>query len=165
MNYAIKVHLADLAQFAPAVVKVKIGAKEAGRKVVADMGDYDIDLQTSAIVAGKYTMYVVLEYGAKEKVIDQREVIIAPRTPFAIANARVFPVPAADMLTIEVKDSISKIREIHLFDLHGKEVKIAYTIAGNTKINIPLLDLPMGTYCLQLRSDDEVLNKRVVVSR
>ena len=76
-----------------------------------------------------------------------------------ITSISVFPNPvkAGGILTIQTP----KAAEMQLYDVNGKSVA-CYTGTGNCQIGIPA-DLQAGMYVLRIKTDTQIVNKRVEV--
>lgn len=84
-----------------------------------------------------------------------------------VSTLNLYPNPFNHQLSVQVNtNSISKI-EISLVDIQGRELTTIYKgiSSGNTHIQYPFQGLSSGTYFVRLRTENSVLNKKVLFIR
>ena len=71
---------------------------------------------------------------------------------------KIYPVPAANILTVVTKDMINSF---NIFDLSGK-VLMTNTTVSDKVMNIPVYDLNKGSYILQVETSKGTLLKSFI---
>lgn len=83
----------------------------------------------------------------------------------ANSNMELYPNPASNSLHIKFKEA-KYIKLLQVFDTNGKQVKnIASPSPPSNDILIPNLDLAMGTYILEVTTNEGLSSKKFVVER
>ncbi len=83
-------------------------------------------------------------------------------------SIQIWPVPAANSLTLRIQTPPGKSVRWAIFDLTGRQVHPAELIsmtAGTSEVVVPLSHLSSGLYVLRLESEAAILNKQIVVVR
>lgn len=75
-------------------------------------------------------------------------------------TANVFPNPATDLLNIQLT-SVAENISIHVFDLSGRNV-LTYVFANGDQFALPVQSLSLGTYILEVNSDEGVFRKKFI---
>ncbi len=78
------------------------------------------------------------------------------------ANISIYPNPASNMITVSTGDQL--ITQIEIFDLSGKLVMKIDGIQ-NTEFSIDLTNLPTGQFILRLRTEEQSINRQIIISR
>ncbi len=73
-------------------------------------------------------------------------------------NVRVYPNPTSTTLTIE---SVSNIKEVHVYNLYGALVDVVNVNAAQQTLDVS--NYVAGTYMIQLHTDTGVITKRVII--
>ena len=73
-------------------------------------------------------------------------------------NVRVYPNPTSTMLNIE---SVSNIKEVHLYNLYGALVDVVSVNAAQQTLDVS--NYTAGTYMIQLHTETGVITKRVII--
>ena len=71
------------------------------------------------------------------------------------SEARIFPIPAADRITVEYENPSTTVLHFHLMDLQGKEMWKVFEYAaqlGKQAFSFQLQDLSPGTYFMQAKT-------------
>lgn len=78
---------------------------------------------------------------------------------------QVFPVPASDFVVLQLNDEQSQLlarTRIKLYDQAGRE-HVSQAIAGRSRVELNVRDLPAGCYFYQLIDGERVLNTGKIV--
>ena len=81
---------------------------------------------------------------------------------------QVWPIPAANSLTLRVQTPPGESVRWAIFDLTGRQVhpgRVISMTAGTLEVFVPLNHLSSGLYVLRLESESTILNKQIVVVR
>ncbi len=84
----------------------------------------------------------------------------------SIQRVNTYPNPAGDEVTLEIEgDNYLGNLETTIYNLNGQVMKsISKTIDDSyAKINIETIDFPNGTYLIKLQSNNEVINRKIIV--
>lgn len=118
---------------------------------------------------GSYTIYndqdSIIKTGGNFNFFDTHEFCIDTAlsiSSLGLANSlSVYPNPANNLLNVDFSE-ISDIYHVSLYDLSGKEVFVESSELS--KIVISTNTLEAGIYLLKVKSDKEVLSKRVIIA-
>lgn len=78
-------------------------------------------------------------------------------------EAFVYPNPSQDQIYVQIPDNLTGITQLTVFDLTGREVYSMERCLDEydfRKTQIPVVDLPNGTYILRISNGNEVVNAR-----
>ncbi|MEM8899117.1 MAG: T9SS type A sorting domain-containing protein [Bacteroidota bacterium] len=91
--------------------------------------------------------------------------VLSTSTKKLVANlqAKVFPNPATDQLSIQLSANDVEETELNLFSLIGENI-LKGRFKGNTH-TLTLPELPTGIYLLRLRSGDSFMSKKIYIQR
>ena len=81
---------------------------------------------------------------------------------------QVWPVPAANSLTLRIQTPPGKSVRWAIFDLTGRRVhpgELISMTAGTQEVFVPLSHLSSGLYVLRLESESVILNRQIIVVR
>ena len=78
-------------------------------------------------------------------------------------NMLVYPNPSNGMITVTLNEVVNDNVSIYLFDVTGKIVKQFTKSAADKTINLDFTDVEMGTYILNIESDNQILNKTILI--
>jgi hypothetical protein len=94
-------------------------------------------------------------------VLERSSVITVTTTntidPSLDQQIKVYPVPAQDMLFLKIPQL--RVETIELYDLEGRQIQRW----SGSRDQLPLIDLPQGTYALKLITDQGVAVRRIVI--
>jgi hypothetical protein len=76
----------------------------------------------------------------------------------------IYPNPANDFLTIKTENSKMQLNEIRVFDAQGKMVMNQIVNAGEASVVLDISSLANGIYFVQGIAENEVMNKKVLVT-
>ncbi len=76
----------------------------------------------------------------------------------------IFPNPASEYVNLRFSNGTYRSGQIQLFTVNG-QVVFQTLLNGDANRKIPVGDLPEGLYLLRIQADQEVITKRVVLSR
>lgn len=79
-------------------------------------------------------------------------------------NIKVYPIPAKDILTIDLQNFLGEVNKLELVSLTGKSILIDLT-ANDRLIKVPVHNLSNGVYILSLSSDKELIQKKVIINK
>ena len=77
----------------------------------------------------------------------------------------IYPNPAKDFATIDIRNVAVSVDKIELIDLQGRNCYILNEIPSKELINLPLTDIPKGVYFLKIYSNRGVLAKKLIVEK
>lgn len=83
-----------------------------------------------------------------------------------VSNIQFFPNPASDQVTVEFDLVDDKAIAVEMKDVLGREVKTgetSYRQAGHHQVSLPLGDVAKGIYFISLKSNAQVITKKLVV--
>ena len=86
----------------------------------------------------------------------------------SISNSQsisVFPNPASGMIFVESTSGFSADTEFNLYSITGEKIFSEIDKGSAGRISLNLTNVPDGVYFLQIRSEDEVMTRKVVVRR
>ncbi len=122
------------------------------------VGDIDGD--------GKYEMFVGLIQGGiqlyQEGIIERTGItnISSPNNTVI----QVYPNPAKDNITISLSNSLKEDALVSIVNIEGQQLITTTAAAGQTKINIPLPNLPSGMYvCVVQVNTNKYYNKFTIL--
>jgi FG-GAP-like repeat/Secretion system C-terminal sorting domain/IPT/TIG domain len=72
------------------------------------------------------------------------------------------PDPVTDILQIKMPLQSDSHVEVNIFDITGKKMKTMVIRGSNTTINLPVADLPSGSYVLSLQTSKRVITKKFI---
>ncbi|HMC01928.1 MAG TPA: T9SS type A sorting domain-containing protein [Flavobacteriaceae bacterium] len=99
---------------------------------------------------GNWSLYEVIEFEVTEALGIEDNILLL---------TRIYPVPAHNEITIDAKTS--DIESITLFDIRGKKVNTFEV--NSSKNTIDVSNYAKGTYILQVKSEEGLLNKKIVI--
>lgn len=75
-----------------------------------------------------------------------------------------YPIPATEFLSMEIKDAVSDSYRVMIFDITGKAVskELQWNVGNNSKLDIGIQHLPAGSYFLEVFNEDDRAWKRFV---
>ncbi|MFI5172866.1 MAG: T9SS type A sorting domain-containing protein, partial [Chitinophagales bacterium] len=79
-----------------------------------------------------------------------------------MSDVLIYPNPAVDFININIEGL--EISEIRMTDMSGKLIFTQQDLVGK-ELTINLNDVPAGIYFLSFRSNNEVMNKQIIVSK
>jgi len=80
-------------------------------------------------------------------------------------NYTVFPNPASDLISVQIKGLVKKDLKVELIDVAGKLVKSAIVNAGQTIAFIDVQDVYEGTYIIRISNAVNETTRKVVITR
>ncbi len=78
---------------------------------------------------------------------------------------KVYPNPAKDFVTIDLNGFTGKITQISLLNGQGQQVLSVNAADSGKKVLLPLTNLPVGIYILQLQTSSGMQTKKIVVEK
>ena len=97
-----------------------------------------------------WSLYEVIEFEVTEALGINDNILLL---------TRIYPVPAKNEITVDAK--INSLESITLFDLNGREVN-TFNV-DSPKNTLDISSYAKGTYILQVKSEDGILNKKIVL--
>lgn len=76
-----------------------------------------------------------------------------------------YPNPAKDFVTIDLKESANKVNQIVLTDVDGNQLYNESVTIHHGSITLPLTGILNGVYFLQIHSDKGILTKKLIVEK
>lgn len=77
---------------------------------------------------------------------------------------KIFPNPASERIYLQIPDLKDKIK-INIYDVGGRCVKSKIFDRGCERLSIPVLDLPLGTYFIEIKTKNRGTMRKFVVMR
>lgn len=78
---------------------------------------------------------------------------------------QVFPNPAQDLLNVQVKNAFSFDQKIDFLNLQGQVLQSQILTQGSTMVQFGLQQVPSGVYLVRITGLNQVLAKKIVVSK
>jgi len=82
----------------------------------------------------------------------------------SVNSVRLYPNPAHNMIFVDMTNRSENFKLIHLMDVNGKVLQSVNIQQGQAIYEIPLTNLSKGIYLVQLRGEDGLLTRKVVVN-
>lgn len=79
----------------------------------------------------------------------------------------IYPNPATNLVSIPIVSRLSKLVNVYVTDLTGRELKSAYsgTVSGDQRLSLIVDDLPAGAYLVVVESGQATMTQPLVISR
>jgi hypothetical protein len=167
--YSIDVWLEDEMQPCRGDINIKLGDLVIGKVSDVIRGTFTIPLDKFNLPAGQYPLeYTFSSTYSNHGIMAIDTVTVVGATGIAEVRQQyginIYPMPANDVLYIDIAGRRENIIGVKLLDMSGREVRALDPSPGNAVIPIPVSDIPAGMYVLKLQLADGVLNEKIVVS-
>ncbi|MBT1705260.1 fibronectin type III domain-containing protein [Chryseosolibacter indicus] len=108
---------------------------------------------------------------ASSKEVIQAKLVDHPARPVLVTGSEialegtinVYPVPASEVLNVELSETVNKESSIHVFDSFGKLVLRSNVNTGERSKSLSTRDLTSGVYLLQIETNRGLLQKKVSI--
>ena len=126
-----------------------------------EVEDYTLNLQGGATIGSRNPLGAVTKTFATGKpvtyTVQERE---------AILDLQLFPNPTSDELNLEWESQQDRIYELSIYNSLGQLQKHQQmpTHTGPNKTTLSVTAFPVGVYMLQLRNEDKVITKELVIT-
>jgi subtilisin-like proprotein convertase family protein len=87
----------------------------------------------------------------------------APNVQAAAPQFRIVPNPANDMIFVTLDAPLAQIAQVQLFDAAGRLVSTNQFPAAQTRLMVPVAELPRGVYFVQLLTSEGIAVKKLSV--
>ncbi len=76
-----------------------------------------------------------------------------------------YPNPAKDFITIDLQGFNQKINEIQIINIWGQQLMLINSQLNNQILNVPINNLPEGTYFLLFKMSNEIITRKIIVKK
>ena len=121
------------------------------------------DEDPTGLMIGSYEVIVTDVNGCTQSLMI--DFMTAINNPEIVKNIQVYPNPTSDQLFVNIDLPLSKDTEIQLFNLDGKVLLNNSIAASQNQIELNVSSFASGIYILKITIDNEIVTKRVTVSR
>jgi anaerobic selenocysteine-containing dehydrogenase len=80
-------------------------------------------------------------------------------------NVKIYPNPAKEFIMVDLNGINEKINHLKIVNLQGQMVYSSNLTNQSQLINVPLNNLSEGVYYLQIQTNNEIITKKIVVSK
>ena len=115
-----------------------------------------------------YYWRVVSEYACENGYSDIYQfftTVVAVEETFGGNEVSIFPNPATDAITLQFEMPLGAEATMDLFDGAGKKIKSQKISLAMTMVKINTADLANGMYLIQLRGEEAVYSRRVIIGK
>ena len=98
-----------------------------------------------------------------QSVIHDCNTVVGVIEKFINESINIFPNPTLNNLNVQI-NNFSRIQDIQVFNLLGKEHKISWTEDNKTKATINTVAWPKGVYLIQVKTNEGIVSKKIVKS-
>ncbi len=85
--------------------------------------------------------------------------------PIANNQFRLFPNPANSLVDIQLTQPLTQRSTLTLYDISGRQIENVVLEKGNQGLQLNIADFSEGLYIVQLRTNQQILNKKLTIVR
>ncbi|MDQ3191858.1 MAG: T9SS type A sorting domain-containing protein [Bacteroidota bacterium] len=93
--------------------------------------------------------------------ISQEENSITEKT--SDSQLKIYPNPSKGIINIGLKGITSEEAELYIKNLNGQTVLFQTNMLGEDKSTVSIQEIPSGIYLLQLKTDEQIYTKKIVL--